>query len=185
MAPAEQVTLAPIPVSIENVGDWEQFAQQIAAATGLPTIVTPELLSGVLASAVPLLFEADAARDMSRLRGTFADAVLAQCQRNAGSLEGTRPLSVAVRLAGTPHRPDGHPVLRVHLAIVAEDGEGARRVVSQFWDLQLGAEATVGQPSCSNCGAPLSQGELICGHCGTDVRSVVEVPVLVSRLELY
>jgi uncharacterized Zn finger protein (UPF0148 family) len=76
-------------------------------------------------------------------------------------------------------------VLRVHLAIVAEYDQGARRVVSQFWDLQLGAQATVAQPSCPNCGAPLAQGELICAHCGTDVRSVVEVPLLVSRLELY
>jgi hypothetical protein len=183
-----QRALAPIAVSIENAGDWGQFAAQLTAATGVPTVATPELLSATIASAVPLLFEADAARAASRLRGTFADAVIAQCQRNAGALEGARPLSVSMRLVGTPHTGDARAALRVHLAIAITDAAGApcaQRLSSQFWDLELGGEATVGEVNCPNCGAPLARGELLCGHCGADARSVVAVPLLVSRLELY
>ena len=55
----------------------------------------------------------------------------------------------------------------------------------QVWDLQLGTQVTIGQPQCPNCGAPLARGELICGHCHADVRSIVEAPIAVSRLELY
>jgi NMD protein affecting ribosome stability and mRNA decay len=43
----------------------------------------------------------------------------------------------------------------------------------------------VGQQTCPNCGAPIGNGELVCGYCRTDVRSLVEVPLVVSRLELY
>ena len=41
------------------------------------------------------------------------------------------------------------------------------------------------QGRCPNCGAPIARGELVCEHCRADVRSVVTVPLVVSRLELY
>ena len=54
-----------------------------------------------------------------------------------------------------------------------------------FWDLQVGGRATVAPSVCPNCGAPIARGELICTHCQTDVRSVVDTALLVSRVELY
>jgi uncharacterized Zn finger protein (UPF0148 family) len=80
---------------------------------------------------------------------------------------------------------DGHPVLRAHVSIQVQDADSSQSVNSQIWDLQLGAQVTVGQSICPSCGAPLAKGELICGHCGTDVRSATKVPLAVSRLELY
>jgi hypothetical protein len=118
------------------------------------------------------------------LRGTFADQVIAQCQRNAGSFTGARPASAVVHLVGS-HMENRQPVLRARISIQVEDPDGAQTVNNQFWDLQLGAQVTVGQPNCPNCGAPVGKGELICGHCRADVRNVVEVPLVVTRLELY
>jgi hypothetical protein len=184
MTTTDQLQLAPIPASIDNVADWEAIAQQIDSEAGLPTVVTPELLAGMLGSAVRLLFEADAAKDMNLLRGTFTDQVIAQCQRNVGSLQGGHPTSAVVHLIGAP-RVDGHPVLRAHLSVQVQGVDGGQSVNSQFWDLQLGAQATVGQPNCPHCGAPIANGHLICEHCGTDVRGVVEVHLVVNRLELY
>jgi ribosomal protein S27AE len=184
MSTTERLEGSPIPSSIENAGDWEAIARQIASQAGLPPVVTPDVLAGMIASAIPLLFEADAANNMNLLRGTFADQVIAQCQRNAGCLMGARPTSAVVHLVG-PHLEDGHPVLRAHISVQVEDPNGSQSVSSQFWDVQLEAQVTVEQASCPNCGAPLGKGELICGHCGTDVRTVSEVPLLVSRVELY
>lgn len=184
MTTADQLQLSPIPVSIDNAGEWEAIAQQIDSEAGLPTVVTPELIAGMIGSAVPVLFKADATKDMNLLRGTFTDQIIAQCQRNTGELEGATPESVTVHLVGAP-MVEGHPALRAHLAIQVQGADGNRSVSSQFWDLQLGAQTTVGQPSCPNCGAPIATGHLICEHCGADVRSVVEVPLVVSRLELY
>jgi hypothetical protein len=184
MTPTEQLQLIPIPASIDNLANWGEIAKQIASESGLPTEVTPELITGMLASAVPLLFEADAAKDMGPLRGTFTDLVIAQCQRNAGALMGEQPVSVVIDLVGA-HIADGHPVLRARLLIQVQGGGGGQSVNRQFWDLQLGAQVTVGQSQCPNCGAPIGRGELICGHCGTDVRSVAKVPLVVSRLEIY
>jgi uncharacterized protein (UPF0212 family) len=180
----QRLQRAPVPVSIENAADWEQFAGRIASVTGMPTPVTPELLTGMLGSAVALLFEADAAKDPDLLRGTFADPIVAQCARNVGCLEGETPTAAVARLVGVP-TAGGRPSLRAHLSIDARTAEGSDVLNSQFWDLQLGGDVTVGQPSCPNCGAPVERGALICGHCGTDVRSVVQVPLLVTRLELY
>jgi hypothetical protein len=184
MTTTEQLQLSPVSASIDNVEDWKEIAQQIASAAGLPTVVTPELVAGMIGSAVTLLFEGDAAKDMSILRGTFTDMVIAQCQRNAGGLLGGQPLAAVVHLVGA-HMVDGHPVLRAHVAVQVQSSDGTRGVDNQFWDLQLGAQVTVGQATCPNCGAPIAKGELICGHCQADVRSVVEVPLVVSRLELY
>lgn len=184
MTGTQSPQLTTIPVSIDNAADWQEIAGQISSEAGLPTVLTPELVQGMIASAVPLLFAADAAGDMDLLRGTFADRVIAQCQRNSGTLAGAQPTSAVLHLAGAP-MIDGHPALRVHLSVhvqSAADGEG---VSSQFWDLQPGAQVTVGQPVCPNCGAPIASGALICGHCATDVRSVVKMPLVVSRLELY
>lgn len=100
----------------------------------------------MIGSAVPLLFEADAAKDMNLLRGTFADAVIAQSQRNTGCLEGGHPTSAVVHLVGA-HTVDGHCLLRAHLIIQVQDADGSQRVARQFWDLQLGAQVTVGQTS--------------------------------------
>ncbi len=184
MTAAQQLRVLPIPTSIDNAGDWSELAAQIASETGVPPAVTPEILLGAIASAVPLLFEADAAKDMNPLRGTFADAVIEQCQRNAGCLEGEHPISAAVQLVGA-HTVDGHCLLKAHLVIQVQSADASQRVARQFWDLQLGAQVTVGQASCPNCGAPLATGALVCTHCQTDVRGVVEVPLVVSRLELY
>jgi hypothetical protein len=180
----DRVGHRPIPVSIDNAGDWDEIARQIAAESGLPTVLTPQIVVGMVAGAVPLLFEADAARNMNLLRGTFADGVIAQCQRNAGCLHGEQPIAAIVNLIGV--RPvNGPAALRVHLTIRLRDAAGDREVSSQFWDLEVGAEVTVGQSQCPNCGAPIATGELICGYCATDVRTIVGAPLVVSRLELY
>jgi hypothetical protein len=183
MSTTGQLQASPVPATIDNAGRWDEIAQQIASLSGLPTVVTPEMLVGMIGGGVALLYEADAAKNMSLLRGTFADLVIAQCQRNAGCLAGAQPTSATVNLVGA-HMADGHPVVRVHLSIQVQTADG-HIVNGQFWDLQLGAQVTVGQSQCPNCGAPIGTGELICAHCRTDVRSVVEVPLVVSRLELY
>jgi hypothetical protein len=179
-----QLQVAPIPATIDNVADWPQFAAQVESLAGAPPAVAPELIAGMLGSAVPLLFEADASANAGLLRGTFADSVIAQCERNPGNLMGERPLSVTAHLVGA-RMQDAHPLLRTHLLIAVKTAAGADGANSQFWDLQLGAQLTVGQATCPNCGAPIPQGQLICSHCGFDVRSVVQVPLVVARLELY
>jgi ribosomal protein S27AE len=184
MTGTQSPQLTAIPVSIDNGGDWQEIAGQISSEAGLPTVVTPELVEGMIGSAVPLLFAATAAGDMDLLRGTFADQVIAQCQRNSGSLAGAQPTAAVIHLTGAP-MIDGHPALRVHLAVQVHGAADGESVSSQFWDLQPGAQVTVGQPTCPNCGAPIASGALICGHCGTDVRGVVKMPLVVSRLELY
>ncbi len=184
MTDTQSPQLTTIPVSIDNCADWQEIAGQLSAEAGLPTVLTPELVQGMIGSAVPLLFAADAARDMDLLRGTFADQVIAQCQRNSGSLAGAQPTSAIMHLAGAP-MIDGHPALRVHVAVQVQDAADGESVSSQFWDHQPGAQVTVGRPICPNCGAPIASGALICGHCGTDVRGVVKMPLVVSRLELY
>jgi hypothetical protein len=146
--------------------------------------IASEMLTAMIASAVALLFAADAARNVDLLRGAFADPVIAQCERNAGCLRGAEPSAVQIELVGAP-LVDDHPLLRVHLSIDIREGDGEEGVMRQFWDLQPGAQATVGKPMCPNCGAPITTGALICGHCGTDVRGMVCVPLLVSRMEIY
>ncbi len=184
MPAASQLGVAPVAVSIENAGDWEAIARQAEAKAGVPTTVTPEILTATVASAVPLLFEADARGEAELLRGTFTDAVIAQRAQNAGGLEGARPLEVTLRLVGV-HAEQGHAVLRVHLAIRVEDTAGTEHPRSEFWDLQLGGQAVVGASCCPNCGAPVAAGHLICSHCQSDVRGTVAVPLVVSRVELY
>jgi hypothetical protein len=180
----EQLQVAPVPASIANPEGWREIAEQIASESGLPTQVTPELMTGMIASAVPLLFEADAAGDMSVLRGTFTDAVIAQRRHTAGCFAGERPSAATIELIGA-HMAAGHPTIRAHVSIQTRTGDGTQTVNNQFWDLQLDAQVTVGRPSCPNCGAPVAAGHLICEHCQADLRSVVKVPLAVSRLELY
>ena len=184
MSATGELPVALVPASIDNPGDWEALANQIKAATAIPTVVNPEMIGKMIGSAAPLLFAADAARNPNLLRGTFSDPVVAQCQRNAGMLGDVKPVAVVVHLVGS-RIVDGHPVVRAHLSIQAHDANGNASAQHQFWDLQFGAQVTVGQPNCPNCGAPIGPGELICGHCHTDVRSVVDVPIVVSRLDLY
>lgn len=184
MAATTQLQISPIPASIENADDWKEIAQQIASEAGLPTEITPETVAGMIGSAVPLLFKADASRETDLLRGTFTEDVIAQRQRTVGSLRGEQPVSAAVSLVGA-HMAEGDPVLRVHLTIQALEADGTECITRQFWDVQLGDQVTVGKPTCPNCGAPIAKGQLICEHCQADVRSVVQVPLVVSRLELY
>jgi predicted amidophosphoribosyltransferase len=73
----------------------------------------------------------------------------------------------------------------VHIVISGQDETGEQTVDRLFWDLELGGQVTVGQPTCPNCGAPIAAGELICDHCRTDVRTTVQVPLVVTRLEIY
>jgi hypothetical protein len=185
MTATEQVQLPPIEATIDNPEEWGEISQQIASETGTPTAaVTLEALTGMVGSAVPLLFEADSSGNADLLRGTFADAVVAQCQRNAGCLHGDKPTSATVHLVGAPMR-SGQPVLRVHVLVATRTPDGTASVNSQFWDVQMNVQVTIGQATCPSCGAPLSRGQLICDHCHTDVRNVVDVPLVVSRLELY
>jgi hypothetical protein len=179
-----QIQIAPIPVTLDNSDEWPAFEQQISSVSGMPPVVTPELVTAMVGSAVPMLFSADAAGDASALRGTFSDSVVAECQRNVGNFMGEQPASVVVHLAGARMEAE-HPVLRVHLSVSVKNAEGSEVLNSQFWDLQLGGEVTVGQPTCPNCGGPIPQGQLICAHCGTDVRSVVHVPLVVTKIEAY
>ncbi len=121
---------------------------------------------------------------MDLLRGTFAAPVMAQCQRQCGCLNGDTPDSVVLHLVGSPMQ-DGKTALRVHLLIKTRTSDGGEGVNSQFWDFAVGAQVTVGQTSCPNCGAPLGSGQLICDHCHANVGQVVDAPLVVSRLELY
>ena len=184
MSAIEQREIASVPATIEDAADWVTLADQITAGTGMPTVVTPEMIVGMVGSAVSLLFAADSARNLNLLRGTFSDPVVAQCARNAGTLMGALPQAVAIHLAGS-RVVDGHPVVRAHLSIRVIQPDGTPTQCQQFWDLQFGAQVTVSQPACPNCGAPIGKGELICGHCHADVRSVVDAAIVVSRLELY
>ncbi len=184
MSNSEAVALAPVTGSIDNPADWEAVTAGITRATGLPVATTPDTLLALLGSAVALMFEAQASGNMNVLRGTFAAPVVAQCQANADGLLTGRPGSIVVHLAAG-RVVDGHGVLRVHLNIAGVRADGSPSLDRQFWDLQLGAQATVAQSACPNCGAPVSGGELVCGHCGTDVRSMVDVAAIVTRLELY
>jgi hypothetical protein len=184
MSATDQALLSPLSASIDNVEDWEVVTQQITRSTGLPVGVTADAVLGLIRTAVPLMFEAQRAKNMNLLRGTFSAPVVAQCQRNAGCLLAGRPTSAVVHLVGG--RADGgEAVLRAHVSIQGQAADGTQTLDRQFWDLRLGAQVTVAQPACPNCGAPIPGGELICGHCGTDVRSVVAVPMVVSRLDLY
>jgi hypothetical protein len=181
---AGQLQRAQVPALIDNAAEWPAIAKQIAEASGLPTVLTPEVLTAMVGSAVPLLFEADATKDTGLLRGTFSDAVIAQWQRHLGALGSKRPQSVSIQLVGA-HMVGPHAVLRAHLSIDVQGADAESSVSKQYWDLEIDAEATVAPASCPNCGAPLDAGELICSHCQTDVRGVVAAPLLVSRLELY
>jgi hypothetical protein len=184
MSTAGHVEVAPIPASIDNVEQWGEIAQQIASETGIPTEITPEIIAAMLGSAVPMLFAADAAKDTNVMRGTFTDAVIAQCERNAGGLEGQQPTAATISLVGA-HMQKGQAVVRARVAIHVRDAAGTESMTNQFWDLQIGAQLTVGQPTCPNCGAPITKGALACEHCGADVRGTVHVPLAVSKLELY
>ncbi len=177
-------TLQPVAATLGDPEDWPAIAGQLTRATGLPVVADTDALTAFVAGAVPLLYEADRARDGGPLRGSFADPVLAQVQRNAPALGGAVPTGVTITLAAS-RVIDGHAVIRVHLAIGVRTPTGASAVQRQFWDLQLGGEATVAATTCSGCGAPLAAGELLCRHCGADARVLARPPVLVSRLEHY
>ncbi len=173
-----------IPVSLDNEGDWGEIAGRLSREGGAPTQVTEEMLTQMLGGAIPLLFAADGARRYDLLRGTFQEPVIAQCERNAGCLEGQTPVSATVHLIGVPPGEEP-PTLRVHLVIQTAQTNGEEAHIGQSWELECGAETAVGQASCPNCGAPVEGGALVCGHCGHDVRSIVTVPLTVGHLEIY
>jgi hypothetical protein len=180
----EQLQLAPITASIDNAGDWDAIAQEVTRVSGLPLPITPDSLLGMIRGAVGLAFAAQSAGNAGLLRGTFADPVVAQCQRNGVRLLSGTPESAVVHLVGGRVVGD-HPTLRVHVVIEGQDDAGEPTVDRHFWDLETGAQVTLAAQTCPNCGAPLAPGELICGHCRADVRTTVEAPLVVSRLELY
>ncbi len=184
MSATQSPSVAPVPASIDNPSEWQLLADQITRGTAMPPAVTPDMIVRMVGGGVPLLFAADGAHNANLLRGAFSDEVVAQCTRNSGVLAGARPVEVVVHLVGS-RAVNGHPVIRTHLTIQAHDSDGRPATVHQFWDLQCGGQVTVGQSTCPNCGAPIDTGELVCGHCHVDVRNVVDVPLVVSRLELY
>jgi hypothetical protein len=174
----------PVSGSIDNPGDWDAVTQRITQASGMPLALSPDELLAFVSSGVALVFEAQTSGDMNLLRGVFAAPVVGQCTMNADGLLGGRPRSVVVHLAAG-RVADGHGIVRAHLEIHGERPDGTPSLDRQFWDLQIGAQVTVAQAACPNCGAPVGGGALICGHCGADVRSVVDAPAVVTRLELY
>ncbi len=176
--------LMPIAAAIDNREDWAAVTQGIERATGLPLAVSPDGLTAVIGAGLALMFDGQKSRSMDGLRGSFAAPVVAQCQANHDGLLSGRPRSVTIHLAAG-RVVDGKGVVRVHLEIHGERQDGSASIDRQFWDIQVGAQVTVAQPACPNCGAPITAGELVCSHCGTDVRHNVDVPVVVSRLELY
>jgi hypothetical protein len=184
MTTSDLPQLATVPVVLDNPGDWNDIATQLAAASNTAGAVTPDLLATTVGSAVPILFAADRTGDPDMLRGTFGDQVIAQRHQNVGSFNGDTPVSVTLHLIGAPTR-EGSPVIRVHLLIATQATDGSNTVNSQFWDFAVDSQVVVGRTTCPNCGAPLPEGQLVCGHCHTDVRQVVSAPLVVSRLELY
>jgi len=177
-------TRQPIAARLGDPDDWPAIAGQLTRATGLPVAVDADALTAFVAGALALLYEADRSGDAGPLRGSFADPVVAQVQRNAHSLGGATPTGVTITLAAS-RVIDGHPVIRTHLAVAVHTPTGLPAVQRQFWDLQLGGQATVAAPACADCGAPLAPGELLCHHCGADARLLAHPPVLVARLEHY
>jgi hypothetical protein len=184
MTSIDSVDCPPIQATFDNPDDWPAMADQLGGSAGIPTALTLETVGGLIGCAVPLLFSADRSGDASLLRGTFVDQVVAQCQRNLGCLRGDRPVSVTVHLVGTPVRSGG-PVLRVHLSIATQGADGGPGATSQFWDLLIDPTVTVGAHDCPNCGAPLAVGHVVCEHCHADVRTAVQVPLAVGKLEIY
>ena len=184
MTMSDSPQLATVPVDLDNPEDWNDIAQQLAAASSLPGSITPELLTMTVGSAVPILFAADRSGAVDILRGTFADQVMTQRRGLPGSLDGDTPVSVRLHLVGAPLH-DGKPVIRVHLVIATQSPDGGSGANSQFWDFTVDTQVVVGQATCTNCGAPIPEGRLICDHCHADVRQVVSAPLVVSRLELY
>jgi hypothetical protein len=179
------VSVAPIPASIHNPQQWQSIAAALTRETGTAPAVTPESLTGLVGRAVPALFAADAAKDVSGLRGLFTDQVIAQCMRTAGGLGGGRPHSVSVHLVGAPPGDRTHPVIRAHVTIGVRDAEGRELVERQFWDFQLGAQVTVAASGCEGCGAPVQAGDVFCPYCGHDLRGVAAAPLAVCALKLY
>lgn len=177
----------PITLTLENPEEWPKLAEQIEARTGMPPTSDPEEIVGMAALAVALVYQCDADGDFGRLRGTFTDDVVAQCERNHGCLMGARPLPGTMELIGAGYNDTGDPAVRVRVAItVQSDDSGPPRPSTVFLDLQLGAEVTEESTSvCKNCGAPLAHGQLVCSYCGSDMRTVMRVPLAVCNLELF
>ena len=184
MTLSDSPQLATVPVELDNPEDWNDIAKQLAAVSGLPGTITPELLTMTVGSAVSILFTADRSGDADILRGTFTEQVMNQRRQFPGSLDGDTPVSVMLHLVGAPVR-EGKPVIRVHLVVATRSADGGSGANSQFWDFTVDTQVVVGQATCTNCGAPIPEGRLVCDHCHTDVRQVVSAPLVVSRLELY
>jgi hypothetical protein len=180
----EHGQLPSIQVTVDNPEVWAEIALHFATRTGTPLSSDLAALTSLVASGVTLLFEADATGSVDLLRGTFSDQLVAQCERNLGCLHGDRPTSAMVHLVGVPESTREASIrTRVMVAVTELDGQSGMR--SQFWDLQADVSVVVGTSTCPNCGAQLQPGQLICGYCSTDVRRSLQVPFVVTKLEMY
>ena len=94
------VAYPPVPTTVDNPDVWREITSEYAAAAGVTPAVPLDAVAAMVGSAVPLVFAADASGDADLLRGTFADPVVAQCARFAGSLDGATPESATVHLVG-------------------------------------------------------------------------------------
>ena len=171
-----------VPVSFENPETWSDLGVRLARVGFSGTSL--DQLAGLVSTAVPLVFACDLSGDYSAMHGVFSDVTVAQCEQNSGSLQGAQPASVSVRIAAVQSELTP-PTLRIHLTIGVIGAADGASVLGQFWDVASNQQAVVGQSTCPNCGAPIASGLLACTHCGADVRSVVSVPFVVERLQLY
>ena len=176
--------LSAIPIEVENPDEWSEIYRELSAMHGVPPALTLDAVTALVASAVPILFHADATHSVDVMRGTFSNQVIAQCGAHLGCLLGVTPTSALLRLIGAPARRVP-PVLRVRIIARTIAPQGHDVKISQFWDIEFDSETTVSMGTCPNCGAPLAAGQLVCSHCHSDARAKVEVPLLVNRLQIY
>lgn len=177
---------APVTVAVTNPDHWADIARDVESKTGVPLIVNVDYVQQFVAAAVPALFLADSTGQFGLLRGLLLDPVVAQCERNRGVLEGAAPQGVSLSLVGMPHdEPAPSPPIRMKLSIALLARSGESREAEQFWDVTVNQTATVAQPKCPSCGAPIAPGELACHYCHAITAQVVQRPLLVSRLRLF
>jgi len=178
-----------ISVSIDNPEDWNGIAQALADVAGQPGSalpITPEAITNLIGSALPLLYQAGG-DDVGTLKGTFDKRAISERVNHDELFQGVSLSSATAHLVGAPPRDDEQPVLRVHLTITGQDAGGQPRVARQFWDIAIAAQEKPSAPqdSCPSCGAPLIQGQLFCSYCGADLRQAASVALTIVKLQLY
>ncbi|MBV8221414.1 MAG: hypothetical protein JO325_23355, partial [Solirubrobacterales bacterium] len=47
MSATGQLEIAPVPATIDNAADWDVLTNQITAGTGMPPVVTLEMIVGM------------------------------------------------------------------------------------------------------------------------------------------